>query len=174
MKTTLHPVKMSKLLAIFLYCAGSLSCGSGSRAALPTSTHPPKLRTTIPSPMPSPTLFPAIPIPVTPQEAAIPAEIPTWVAIGPWVHITSLAIDPLTPSILYAGTDGGVFKSTDGGGSWRAINAGLVDYNGFQVWDMVIDPLTPSHHLCWDGWGCLQKHQRWRELVCSGQCFNGE
>ena len=94
--------------------------------------------------MPSPTLFPAIPIPVTPQEAAIPAEIPTWVAIGPWVHITSLAIDPLTPSILYAGTDGGVFKSTDGGGSWSAINAGLVEYNGFQVWDLVIDPLTPS------------------------------
>ena len=41
-----------------------------------------------------------------------------WTSIGPYggdVHV--LALDPRTPTILYAGTEGGgVFKSTDGGG----------------------------------------------------------
>ena len=31
--------------------------------------------------------------------------------------ISALAIDPTTPSTLYAGTYGGVFKSTDAGGT---------------------------------------------------------
>ena len=40
--------------------------------------------------------------------------------------IAALAIDPSTPTTLYAGTSGGgVFKSTDGGGSWRAVNDGM-------------------------------------------------
>ncbi len=40
--------------------------------------------------------------------------------------IAALAIDPSTATTLYAGTfDRGVFKSTDGGGSWRAVNNGL-------------------------------------------------
>jgi photosystem II stability/assembly factor-like uncharacterized protein len=40
--------------------------------------------------------------------------------------IDSLAIDPLTPTTLYAGTWGsGVLKSTDGGESWYAVNTGL-------------------------------------------------
>src|SRR2546430_6969673 len=37
---------------------------------------------------------------------------------------SALAIDPQTPSTLYAGTSGrGVFQSTDGGASWRAIRS---------------------------------------------------
>ena len=54
---------------------------------------------------------------------------------------TPLAIDPLPPTTLYAGTLGGVFKSTDGGVSWRAVNSGLTS---FFVTDLVIDPLTPT------------------------------
>jgi hypothetical protein len=34
-------------------------------------------------------------------------------------------IAPLNPDILYAGTDGGVFVSTDRGDSWTSRNAGL-------------------------------------------------
>jgi hypothetical protein len=36
-------------------------------------------------------------------------------------HVWALAIDPTTPSTLYAGTcsEGGIFKSTGGAGSWR-------------------------------------------------------
>ena len=40
--------------------------------------------------------------------------------------VQALAIDPSSPSTMYAGTGGfGVFKSTDGGASWTAINTGL-------------------------------------------------
>ena len=41
---------------------------------------------------------------------------------------SALALDPTTPTTLYAGTDrSGVFKSTDGGATWSAVNTGLTD-----------------------------------------------
>lgn len=46
----------------------------------------------------------------------------------PHRNVTSLAADPTTPTVLYAGTDGtGVFKSTDKGDHWTAVNTGLTD-----------------------------------------------
>ena len=33
-------------------------------------------------------------------------------------YIPTLVIDPRTPSTVYAGGSGGVFKSTDSGGEW--------------------------------------------------------
>src|SRR5438445_13794543 len=48
---------------------------------------------------------------------AVPAY--PWHGTG---NIAALAIDPVTPTTLYAGTcDRGLFKSTDGGASWTAI-----------------------------------------------------
>ena len=55
--------------------------------------------------------------------------------------VYDLAIDPLTSNTLYAGTNGGVFKSMDGGASWNAINNGLTTTG---VPAMAIDPATPS------------------------------
>ena len=44
------------------------------------------------------------------------------------ILVTALALDPATPDTLYAATQGvGVFKGTDGQGSWGTVNAGLVD-----------------------------------------------
>jgi len=41
------------------------------------------------------------------------------------VYVSVLVIDPKSPTTLYAGTTGGgVFKSTDGGGTWSASNTG--------------------------------------------------
>jgi photosystem II stability/assembly factor-like uncharacterized protein len=52
-----------------------------------------------------------------------------------------LVLDPRTPSILYASTDGnGVFKSTNGGASWFSANIGLPAVN----LTLAIDPLTPT------------------------------
>src|SRR5262249_52103623 len=50
-----------------------------------------------------------------------------WSSNGPeGGRILALAIDPGNPTTVYAGTFlGGVFKSTDGAASWRAINNGL-------------------------------------------------
>jgi photosystem II stability/assembly factor-like uncharacterized protein len=51
----------------------------------------------------------------------------TWKPIGLGsLGVSALAIDPVTPSTLYAGTEsGGVFKSTDWGDTWSPRNAGL-------------------------------------------------
>jgi photosystem II stability/assembly factor-like uncharacterized protein len=71
-----------------------------------------------------------------------------WTSHGPEYAITVLAIDPLTPSTLYAGTSAmsptgvpgaGVFKSTNGGGSWSA--AGLTSR---VINTLAIDPRTPT------------------------------
>ena len=41
---------------------------------------------------------------------------------GGALYVYALAIDPHTPSTLYAGTGSGVFQSTNSGGSWSAVN----------------------------------------------------
>ncbi len=65
-----------------------------------------------------------------------------WTSLGPsGGTVNDLAIDPLTPTTLYAGTDSGVFKSTDGARTWQAMNTGL---SLLSVTALVIDPLTPT------------------------------
>jgi len=58
-------------------------------------------------------------------------------------NINSLVIDPQVPSTIYAGTNGGtgVYKSTDNGNSWTALNTGST---GTLVAALAIDPLAPS------------------------------
>src|SRR5579859_3532377 len=58
-------------------------------------------------------------------------------------YVAVVAIDRSSPATLYAGMDGdGVFKSVDGGGSWRPVNNGLPSH--FEVSTLVIDPATPA------------------------------
>ena len=69
----------------------------------------------------------------------------------PAYRVQTIAIDPTSPSTLYAGTltpDGvqsvGIFKSTDGGASWVDINLGLFDpltgIGPLDIWGLAIDP----------------------------------
>jgi hypothetical protein len=62
-----------------------------------------------------------------------------WQTIGPeGGRCDVIAIDPVNSQIVYAGTrGGGVFKTTNGGTSWTAINTGLTDYD---VYALAIDP----------------------------------
>ncbi len=55
--------------------------------------------------------------------------------------VNALAIDPKTPTILYAGTTMGVYKSVDNGGSWERTSVGLDSL--FTV-ALAIDPENPS------------------------------
>ena len=49
-----------------------------------------------------------------------------WTSIGPeGGTVYALAIDPDNHSVVYAGTNAGVLKSTDSGGHWSPVNAGL-------------------------------------------------
>ena len=40
-------------------------------------------------------------------------------------RVDALAIAPQDPQTVYAGTGGGIFKTTDGGATWQAVNSGL-------------------------------------------------
>jgi photosystem II stability/assembly factor-like uncharacterized protein len=79
-------------------------------------------------------IFPAFPM---------AAGVNVWTTNGPeGGDIWALAIDPANPAKLYAGTyGGGVFKSTDSGGTWTAANTGLTS---LYVYTLAIDPSTPT------------------------------
>jgi photosystem II stability/assembly factor-like uncharacterized protein len=78
-----------------------------------------------------------------------------WTSVGPeGGAVSSMAIDPQNPSILYAGTASGrVFKSTNGGNNWKP--AGDLDTSyvyGINVYAMAIDPKNPSTLYAGTGW----------------------
>jgi hypothetical protein len=76
------------------------------------------------------------------SEQAARAGTNAWTSQGPnGGLVPALAIDPHTPTTLYAGTYGGVFKSTDAASTWSAVNAGLTNPG---VHALAIDPLTPG------------------------------
>ena len=83
-----------------------------------------------------------------------------WVSHGPeGGNIRALQIDPTRPGTLYVGTvaddfSGGVFKSTNGGGSWTAMNAGLTNplVNAFAI-----DPTSPGTLYAGTGGGGVFK-----------------
>jgi photosystem II stability/assembly factor-like uncharacterized protein len=68
--------------------------------------------------------------------------------------VTALVLDPTAPGTLYAGAgnggtsplpSGGVYKSTDGGGSWAAVDVGLPSNTyGAAVGALALDPVTPG------------------------------
>jgi photosystem II stability/assembly factor-like uncharacterized protein len=54
------------------------------------------------------------------------------------VPILNLAVDPSNRAVLYAGSKSlGIFRSTDGGGSWSGFNTGLV---ARQIFAIVVSP----------------------------------
>jgi photosystem II stability/assembly factor-like uncharacterized protein len=48
---------------------------------------------------------------------------PTWASIGPPVDLphNTVVVDPSRPNVVYVGTDLGVWRSTDAGGSWTPL-----------------------------------------------------
>src|SRR5207249_4940064 len=66
----------------------------------------------------------------------------TWAAVGAGMvgaFTWSAATDPATPATLLAGTDGGVWRSSDAGATWSA--SGLA---GRAVYAIVFDPTNTS------------------------------
>jgi hypothetical protein len=51
----------------------------------------------------------------------------------PNAQVRALCIDPHTPSRLYAGTEAGVFVSSDGAANWSGLNVGLTDLDVFGL-----------------------------------------
>jgi hypothetical protein len=66
------------------------------------------------------------------------AVSPTWTATAngiPDVPVNALAVDPASSNNVYAGTDIGVFVSTDGGATWNPYGTGLP---AIAVFDMAL------------------------------------
>ena len=63
-----------------------------------------------------------------------------WTSNGPYGgDVVTIAIDPLTPTTIYAGTlSGGVYKSTDSGGRWQQIFTGMTS-------SFAVDPVNPAN-----------------------------
>jgi hypothetical protein len=61
---------------------------------------------------------------------------PTWVAAStglPQVPVSAFAVDPLNSNNVYAGTDIGVYASTDGGANWTPLGIGLPRVAVFDI-----------------------------------------
>jgi len=69
-------------------------------------------------------------------------QLPTYATAG-LVHVESLAIDPRTPKIIYAGTWYLPYKSVDGGQTWKSIRQGIIDDS--DIFAIDIDPRDPNH-----------------------------
>jgi len=60
--------------------------------------------------------------------------------LPPFLLVTSLAIDPIHPSTLYAAASNAVFRSTDSGATWAKLGTGLEDV---IVDEIKLDPIDP-------------------------------
>jgi len=63
-------------------------------------------------------------------------KIPNWVPSSkgiPDFSVNAVVVDPSRPSDLYAGTDRGVYVSTDGGASWKRYGAFLPNVEVYDV-----------------------------------------
>jgi len=64
--------------------------------------------------------------------------------------VVTLGLDTTRPSILYAGTSGGVYKSVDQAGHWEKVNNGLVSpaiiksSRALNVTTILVDPHEPD------------------------------
>lgn len=98
---------------------------------------------------------------VTPVDAPIGVQgIDVWTRRGPRHNlaageapeVTTLALDPNNPDIIYAGTIQGVYRSTDGGESWQPRNGGLGGYGDLVISSIAFDP-TDSRIIIIGTWG---------------------
>ena len=71
-----------------------------------------------------------------------------WERISPENHaeiknVESVAIDPVNPDVIYAGTWHLPWKTEDGGKTWHSIKKGVIDDS--DVFSIVIDPSQPAN-----------------------------
>jgi hypothetical protein len=75
-----------------------------------------------------------------------------WTAAGPGGGlITTVLVDPVDSRIVYAGSTGGVFKSTMGGARWHAASRGMTVH---PVQSLAIDPRNHQtvYAVAGNGW----------------------
>jgi photosystem II stability/assembly factor-like uncharacterized protein len=71
----------------------------------------------------------------------------SWTQQGPYIlapGVIQIAIDPANSNRIYAGTDQGVYRSTNGGETWVPKNQGLGGYGDLVISGIAIDPNNSS------------------------------
>lgn len=58
--------------------------------------------------------------------------------------VLNLVADPVTPRTIYAGTNNGVYRSTDGGDNWTSASTGLPSLSSLTVNKLLVDPANPA------------------------------
>jgi len=84
--------------------------------------------------------------------APVAANDDTWTSSGPiGGYVTCLAIAPSDPNVMYAGTEGGIYKTSDGGVTWTWVGDIYMQYgdtpsttNFATILDLQIAPDNPE------------------------------
>lgn len=84
-------------------------------------------------------------------------------------RVLAVAVDPVRPEIVYAGTAfGGIFRSTDGGSTWAPSNQGLASYSETRVKLLQVDSRTPRRVFAATDTGLYLSRDRgasWKRLL---------
>lgn len=97
-----------------------------------------------------------LPVVIAVIAASWAAAAGRWVGIGPQQGglIESIAVDPSNVNIVYVATNRGIFKSTDGGDTWKCVNNEKP-----LVWRIAVSPQNPlTVYACteYGGWSVLK------------------
>ncbi|HEX7185597.1 MAG TPA: hypothetical protein VF756_27480 [Thermoanaerobaculia bacterium] len=76
--------------------------------------------------------------------APVRAGFGRWTPIGPYAgSVWALTTDPANPRVFYSSTAEGIYKSADGGATWRLLRGGLPRRTGASA--LAVDPVRPSN-----------------------------
>ena len=81
------------------------------------------------------------------------------------VNVESIAIDPRSQDVIYAGTWHRPYKTTDGGKTWKLIATGMIDDS--DVFAINIDPRNPDHVIasaCSGIYDSTNKGENWAKI----------
>ncbi len=136
---------VAKVLSIMMILVFT-SCGENGISKFITATMTPAITRTIPPPRINKPTNQKATTWISPTKLDIPTITTTPISTNPVVRphsgeIHDIAIDPTKSATLFVGSNGGVFKSIDGGEHWNAKNNGLPDC---EIVEVAIDPITPT------------------------------
>ncbi len=67
-------------------------------------------------------------------------ELPFFSKAGD-VQVRTLTVSPHTLGLAYAGSEVGLYRSTDNGASWQLLESPMT---GMQIWSVAVDPADPN------------------------------